>query len=69
MSRELCGLRVRERPELRISAGRQILQSAPGVGIEDHIEPVAQTTLPHILVHDQRVRDLLLVEDHPHPAG
>ena len=39
-----------------------------GVRVQDDVEALAQASLAHVLVHDQRVGDLLVVEDHAHPA-
>ena len=69
VARELRGLREGERRVARVDPGRDVLQGAAGVGVEDHVEALAQPALAHVLVHDQRVRDLLVVEDHAHPAG
>ena len=68
VARELRRLRVGERREARVDAVHDVLQAAAGVGEQDHVEALAQAALAHVVVHDQRVGDLLVVEDHAHPA-
>ena len=68
VARELRRLREGEGPVARVDADGDVLQAAARVGEDDHVEPLAQASLAHVLVHDERVGDLLVVEDHPHPA-
>ena len=64
-----CGVFVKASGEKRGSIPVAMsFSAAAGVGEQDQVEALAQAPLAHVLVHDQRVRDLLVVEDHAHPA-
>ena len=68
MARELRGLRVGQGAVRGVDAVRDVLQASVRVRIEHDVEAGAQASPPDVLVHDHGVGDLLLVEDHAHPA-